>query len=34
VPTRYTEYPQGNHLVWADAFATPGLFPWLFAQHR
>jgi predicted peptidase len=33
-PTRYTEYPQGNHLVWADAFATPGLFPWLFAQRR
>ncbi len=30
----YTEYPDGGHLIWDRAYATPGLKDWLFAQKR
>jgi len=30
----YTEFPNVNHKSWGPAFATPGLFDWLFAQKR
>lgn len=30
----YTEYSRGGHLIWADAYQTPGLFEWLMAQRR
>jgi predicted peptidase len=31
---RYTEFPDANHNAWDPAYATPELWPWLFAQHR
>lgn len=31
---KYTEYPEGNHFCWDRAYATPGLFDWLFQQRR
>lgn len=31
---RYTEFPDANHDAWDPAFATPGLWTWLFAQKR
>ncbi|MFC4727810.1 prolyl oligopeptidase family serine peptidase [Coralloluteibacterium thermophilus] len=31
---RYTEFPDANHNSWAPAYATPDLWPWLFAQRR
>lgn len=31
---KYTEFPGVNHKSWGPAFATPGLFDWLFAQKR
>lgn len=30
---RYTEYPDGNHNAWDDAYADPRLWSWLFRQH-
>ncbi len=30
----YTEYIQGGHMIWADAYQTPGLYEWLMAQRR
>lgn len=32
--TRYTEFPDANHNSWDPAYATPALWPWLFAQRR
>ena len=31
---RYTEFPDANHNAWDPAYATPGLWTWLFAQRR
>ncbi|WP_082672450.1 prolyl oligopeptidase family serine peptidase [Luteimonas abyssi] len=31
---RYTEFPDANHNSWDAAYATPALWPWLFAQRR
>lgn len=31
---RYTEFPDANHNSWDPAYATPGLWTWLFQQHR
>lgn len=31
---RYTEYPGVGHGSWVNAYAEPGLVPWLFAQRR
>ena len=31
---RYTEYPQGGHVIWDTAYATPDLIPWTFEQQR
>lgn len=31
---RYTEFPDANHNAWDPAYATPELWPWLFAQRR
>ncbi len=31
---RYTEFPDANHNAWDPAYATPGLWTWLFQQHR
>ena len=31
---RYTEYPGVNHNSWDNAFAEPGLLPWLFSQRK
>jgi predicted peptidase len=32
---RYTELPDANHNAWDPTYAgTPGLWEWLFAQHR
>ena len=33
-PVKLTEFPNGGHDVWAQAYGTPELFPWLFAQRR
>lgn len=30
---KYTEYPGVGHDSWNNAFAEPGLLPWLFDQH-
>ena len=30
---KYTEYPQGWHPVWHQAYATPELLPWLLSQR-
>jgi predicted peptidase len=30
----YTEFADANHNAWDPAYATPGLWTWLFAQHR
>lgn len=30
----YTEYPDVNHNSWDNAFAEPGLLPWLFSKRR
>jgi predicted peptidase len=34
VPVKYTEYPDGPHVIWDRVYQTPGLWSWLFAQHR
>lgn len=31
---RYTEFPGARHNAWDPAYAMPGLWTWLFAQHR
>jgi predicted esterase len=31
---KYSEYPGIGHQVWDQAFAEPGLLPWLAAQHH
>jgi predicted peptidase len=31
---RYTEYPEGDHSVWAQVWDTPELLDWLFSQKR
>ena len=30
---RYTEYPEGRHVIWAQAYAESALLPWLLDQH-
>jgi predicted peptidase len=30
----FTVYPEAGHNSWDNAFAEPGLLPWLFAQHK
>lgn len=30
----YTEYPDGDHLVWDQAFDNPDLVSWLFSQRK
>ncbi len=30
---QYTEYPEGGHDVWNEAWAEPGLLPWLFSKQ-
>jgi len=31
---KYTEYPGVGHNSWDNAFAEPGLVPWLFKHHK
>ena len=31
---RYTEFADADHNSWDSAYATPALWPWLFAQRR
>ncbi len=31
---KYTEVPNKGHFVWNIAYATPGLWKWLFSQHK
>jgi len=31
---RYTEYADGDHLIWLRVVKEPELLPWLFAQRR
>ncbi len=31
---KFTLYPEANHNSWDDAFAEPGLLPWLFSTHK
>lgn len=31
---KYTEYPGVGHNSWDNAFAEPGLLPWLFEHHK
>lgn len=31
---KYSEYPDVQHDSWNNAFAEPGLLPWLFSQQR
>jgi len=31
---KYTEYPGVYHSSWDNAFAEPGLLPWLFSHHK
>lgn len=33
-PVKYSEYPGVGHDSWRNAFAEPGLLPWLFAQRK
>lgn len=30
----YTEYPNGGHVVWAESYDNPKLFPWVFSQKK
>ncbi len=30
----FTPYPEGNHLIWDEAYSTDGLFTWLLSQKR
>lgn len=31
---RYTEYPEGGHDIWNEAWSEPELIPWLFSKKR
>jgi len=31
---KFTLYPNDGHNSWDDAFAEPGLLPWLFAHKK
>lgn len=31
---KYTEFPNRGHLVWNSAFATTGIWDWLFSQSK
>lgn len=31
---KFTLYPEANHNSWDNAFAEPGLMPWLFSKHK
>ncbi len=31
---RYTEFPEGGHDIWNEAWQTPELIPWLFSKER
>lgn len=31
---QYTEYPDVNHNSWENAYAEPGLLPWMFSKRR
>jgi predicted peptidase len=31
---RYTEFPGVGHASWEKAYATDGLWPWMFGHHR
>jgi len=30
---RYTEYPEGEHVIWHQAYATDGLLAWMLSQR-
>jgi hypothetical protein len=30
---RYTEYPEGDHVIWHRAYAEPELLPWMLDQR-
>jgi len=30
---RYTEYPEGDHVIWHQAYATDGLLAWMLSQR-
>lgn len=30
----YTEYPNGGHVIWAESYDYPKLFPWVFSQTK
>jgi predicted esterase len=30
----YTEYPNGYHVIWAESYDNPKLFPWVFSQIK
>jgi predicted peptidase len=30
---RYTEYPEGDHVIWHRAYAEPALLPWMIDQR-
>lgn len=30
----YTEYPNGNHVIWAESYDNPQLFKWVFSQSK
>lgn len=30
---RYSEYPEGDHVIWPQAYGEPELLPWLLAQR-
>ncbi|MEP6619270.1 MAG: prolyl oligopeptidase family serine peptidase [bacterium] len=34
VNIQYTEYPGKGHSIWDEAYRTPELYTWMFAQHR
>jgi predicted peptidase len=34
VPVKYTEYPDGVHVLWDRVYQNPATWTWLFAQHR
>lgn len=31
---RYTEYPEGEHVIWDEAYADPALWTWVWAQRN
>jgi hypothetical protein len=30
----YTEYENGGHVIWAESYDYPHLFPWVFSKYR